>query len=151
MLRKFIAAVIMFAFGTAFAQTDGIKFTAFINGKCATAMIASADKAQTCKPTLVNMGYKNGRVSYVFFTTGEAVAFAGGRDRQPSPDYYELDISHVTIDQKRMSAKGKCVMKGDPLATATYTCEARTEVEQPINLRFVFESTGKPQVKRYQN
>jgi hypothetical protein len=146
-LRILILISVLMVGQSSYAQESPINYIANIGGACKVAEVGGRDQLAQCKGNLVNVGYKTGRVMFLF-TAGGPFAFSGDHDRQPSPDNYELDVTNVNVNQRRIQAKGRCSMKGDPAISATYTCEAIVDAEQQLKLRFVFESSGKPQVVR---
>jgi hypothetical protein len=140
----FFFCVILFTATITRAELVPIKYMATSYGLCKTAMVGTKDMTHDCKPSLLNVSYKARKVMFLFFYGNTFAAFSGDQDRQPRQDYYELDLNQVNFNLSVLPATGKCSMAGDPLVSATYTCEAVIGGTTPETLRFVFESTGKP-------
>lgn len=146
---RFLSSLLLFSAVIANGQDDlssQIQYIANIKGKCLSAMIGGKELTSIVPGGLVNVGFKTGRVMFLF-GAGKPVVFSGETDRQPNPENYELDVSAVTFDQCRYQASGKCTMHGNPNTSAIYTCEAVAQTpEGPVPLRFVFQSAGMPEV-----
>jgi hypothetical protein len=136
----------------AVAQTAP-KTAVFLRGTCEHLSIPAGDLTSTCKPSLVNMQYRDGRSSFMF-SDGERsmISFSGARAAPDARAIQQLD--HVSIATKGASggtdvssedATGTCdfgnVFAG---ASARITCTAKTKSG---TLNAIFRTDGaKPDV-----
>lgn len=114
--------------------------------------IEKQENSSVCNGMIVSV-FKTGRVQYVFpiIQNGQpaAMAFSGGKDRQPTLNHYELEIDAFVYMGKetdkaiRKAAKGLCTMDGDPNEAAIFRCTATLSNHHPsTRYEFIFESVG---------
>ena len=91
-----LSAIIIVAFcGSVRSQSiDGVESMRTGKGRCKTLQISGA--STTCNG-FVYAHFHNGRTAWNFATHTGAVMLSGGKDQQPSPERYRLDIDKVRI------------------------------------------------------
>jgi len=119
-----------------------LTYVAKIPGKCTRTNYSENGKPAACKG-LVNTGFRNGRVNFAFeLDSGTLMMFGGGKDRQPKPDEYTLELDRIGIAGKKYQGAGECQMRGDILKAALITCNFKTTGK---SFKMEFQSNGKPQ------
>jgi hypothetical protein len=151
-----LAALLPCAFPTLAAEENapvpakgGSPFTFFANrkGTCRYAELDGKDVTSSCKPGLVNIGYKNSRLLYMFFVEGPVV-FSGEGLQPPDVSTTSLAVSVLSFGpDDRRTASGHCFVDGDPAGQATFVCEATLAGRERMAARFVFTSSGAPEVQ----
>lgn len=122
---------------------SGVRFIANVKGRCTSALVNGRDVTATCKPGLVNVGYKTSRLLFLFFLE-DMVGFSGEAERPPDFGHSTLDVTVLTLGpEKRVPAKGQCRVAGVPAEKATFTCEAAT-LDGSYRAAVTVESEGPP-------
>lgn len=97
------------------AQDVPFKTLVFLKGSCERLMLPSDDLTPSCKPTLVNLLYRNGRSSFAFSDGDRSMISFSGMGQKVSGDLATQPVDHMTIS----TAAGTAVKSED----ATGICE----------------------------
>lgn len=151
MLRVFII-LCLFPVALQAGEEFPVKYVAAIPGSCTTLVIRGLANQGGCGNKVMNAAFKNGRVSFSIFPKTGMIIFSGGKDAQPTPDQYKLEIDFIGLPQPdektlKLRAKGYCTVKGDVMKAAIIHCEADSEDKRYV---FTFKSQGEPEITNFQ-
>lgn len=138
-------------------EDTSYRYVAIIPGRCERLEVAGRELTDDCSSKLVNIDFGNGRVAFVFLTSGPngavTTSFSGQASAQPSLGSYRLELDEIVTMRSAgdgppavaaAPTRGTCVMQGDPLREpATFTCTGTGARPQA---QATFRSEGAPAV-----
>jgi hypothetical protein len=129
------------------AQNVPFKTLVFLNGSCQRLVVPNTDLTTNCKPTIVNLLYRDGRSSFAFSDGDRAMISFSGMGQKVTGDSATQPVDHVTVsaaggtDVRSEDANGACQFGNPYKGPALIRCTGKTKSGE---FSALFQTDGAP-------